>query len=87
MMQYLRESRDEDIQGGRLLSREVKGSVNECFNLLLMLTLQNRRQPPALKIGQIDKRTLLPVATELVGSLPAYNGYLPLWYCVWLPAV
>lgn len=32
-------------------------------------------------------QTLLPVATELVGSRPAYKGYLPLWCSVWLAAV
>ena len=32
-------------------------------------------------------RTLLPVATELVGSRPAYEGYFPLWCCVSFAAV
>jgi len=32
-------------------------------------------------------QTLLPVATELVGSRPAYNGYFPLWCCVSFAAV
>jgi hypothetical protein len=32
-------------------------------------------------------QTLLPVATELVGSRPAYKGYFPLWCCVSFAAV
>jgi hypothetical protein len=34
-----------------------------------------------------ELQTLLPVATELVGSRPAYNGYFPLWCCVSFAAV
>ena len=34
-----------------------------------------------------EPQTLLPVATELVGSRPAYKGYFPLWYSVSLAAV
>lgn len=38
--------------------------------------------------GEKDEpQTLLPVATELVGSRPAYNGYFPLWCCVSFAAV
>ena len=34
-----------------------------------------------------ELQTLLPVATELVGSRPAYKGCFPLWCCVSFAAV
>lgn len=59
--------------------------VEEAGNLLRVERLQ--RGSERYIIDSLEVFTLLPVATELVGPRPAYEGYLPLWCFVSFAAV
>ena len=79
-----RRRESKELQSGNRLNVYTKahlsleGIMKERFNLLLVHDLRGMRNQHREVVDRYKIHTFEPVATELVGSRPAYNGYLPL---------